>query len=110
MKLAYCTVCGDGFFLRYELRQCECGRVKGRYINDVEAEVSPSAVSIAIGNGSLRKAIGGARGFQETMAEKDVEPSRDAYIEQGRIWHAWVRPNSGRGNPHTSVLEEVKPK
>lgn len=87
------------------MRQCECGKVKGRYINNSEAEVSKNAVSIAIGNGSLMEAIYQMRDNQN---ETNDEAHRESYYEdkKGRISHAWVRPNSGNGNPHCKIIEE----
>ena len=62
MKLLFCEYCHDVFKLGSDqLRSCECGRVKGRYINDREAEVSPGAISLVISNKSLEQAIADMR-------------------------------------------------
>lgn len=102
MKLALCEKCWDVFKLAKEMRQCKCGEVKGRYIDNMYAEVSENAVSIAIGNGSLENAIRDARNFKG---------NREDYYKDGngRISHAWVRPNSGEGNPHTKIIQEDTP-
>ena len=104
MKLLYCDHCHDLFRIGYDsLRSCECGRVKGRYINDEEAEVSPGAISIVIGNRSLAQAIEDMRRLQaETGGTAGYEEYRK--YGYGAIDHAWVRPNSGLGNPHTRLL------
>ena len=105
MKLAYCLRCRDGFFLSYEMKQCPCGNTKGRYDKNGETAVltdNDSTISIAIGNGSLMEAIQDMRNLQ---AHKP-EAHRKQYQEDARIWYAWVRPNTGTGNPHTMPLKE----
>lgn len=77
-----------------------CGRVYGQYLNNVDAEVSKTAVSLAIGNGSLDAAVENMRAFMEGHGD---ELDREAYQHIGKIDYAWVRPNEGMGNPHTRV-------
>lgn len=103
MKLLLCEKCWDVFKLSMEMRQCSCGLVKGMYINNSQAEVTPNAVSIAIGNGSLMMSINDMRKLQKDTEDK---AERHAYqaIGRGGIEYAWVRPNSGDGNPHTSLI------
>src|SRR2546421_6052563 len=104
MKLLYCENCEDIFKPGFnELRTCECGRVKGRYINDGEAEVSPEAVSIAISNVSLLEAVEDMRRHQ---AETNDQAGRHDYYQwqNGLISYVWVRPNSGPGNPRTRLI------
>lgn len=103
MKLVKCPHCADGFFLHLQMRSCLCGRTKGRYLNDEQAEVSEGAISIAIGNGSLETAVQDMRQLERNSAGL---AHRDQYIEHARIWYAWVRPNSGNGNPHTRIIKE----
>jgi hypothetical protein len=106
MKLLFCEYCQDMFKLGSgQLRSCECGCVKGRYINDREAEVSPEAVSIAISNVALEQAIEDMRWHQILTGD---QAGHDDYrrAHQGRIEDVWVRPNSGPGNPRTRLLRE----
>ena len=105
MKLLYCEHCHDLFRIGYDsLRSCECGRVMGQYINDEEAEVSPGAVSIVIGNRSLAQAIEDMRRLQaETGDTAEYEEYRRHGF--GAIDHAWVRPNTSPGNPRTRLIE-----
>lgn len=106
MKLLLCEDCWDVFKLtRGEMRKCKCGKVKGRYLDNVTAEVSPNAVSIAIGNGSLEQAIEDA---YRNLRHSNGEAERKSYYEpgKGKIEYAWVRPNSGPGNPHTRLIEK----
>lgn len=104
MKLIFCEKCGDLFKLDYEMRYCKCKRCFGRYIDNTYAEVSKDSVSIAIGNGSLEQAIGEMRNF---LHETNDNAEREEYHEtgKGKIEFAWVRPNSGNGNPHTKVIK-----
>lgn len=105
MKLLLCENCWDVFKLtRDEMRQCKCGKVKGRYITNSLAEVSANAVSIALGNGSVEQAI---ENMREHQKETDDLGDRSSYYEEtnGQIVYAWVRPNSGPGNPHTKIIE-----
>jgi len=100
MKLLYCIKCSDLFKLvRAEMRSCTCGKTRGRYLNKSDAEISGDAVSIAIGNGSLRDAIGRMRWWEAHRPES----SRGDYKVFSSVT-AWVRPNSGPGNPHTRRL------
>ena len=101
MKLLFCPNCDSIFNLSYKEKQCECGKVKGRYINNVEAEVNGVGVSIAIGNGSLFKAIHEVdsnqddwRNDEKWWAWWEQRPSKNMIL-------AWTRPHSGKANPHT---------
>lgn len=104
MKLLYCEHCHDIFALSDKLRTCECGQVKGRYINDYEAEVSPGAICIAIDGYSLGQAI---EDMWRHQAETANTAAKEEYYEigNGGIACAWVRPNSGPGNPRTRLIE-----
>jgi hypothetical protein len=104
MKLLFCEYCHDIFKPGPDtLRTCACGRVKGRYINNKEAEVSAEAISIAIDNYSLAQAIADMRRHQ---AETGDTAAKEDYYEYGNgaIECAWVRPNTAPGNPHTRLL------
>lgn len=107
MKLVKCMKCSDGFFLYFDERRCLCGATRGAYeANGVTAWISGPAVSLAIGNGSFHRAV------QEMLAlrdsTKDTAPRED-YIKVAQITHAWVRPNSGPGNPHTREENDGRP-
>ncbi len=101
MKLIMCPACKDVFKLRSALRECDCGLVQGRYVDASIAEVSKGAISIAIGNGSLQQAISNMNRIKSSG-----DADRNSYRDEARIEYAWVRPNSGKGNPHTKVLGE----
>ena len=108
MKLIYCKDCQDMVKLRLtEMRFCMCGKVYGRYIDNTTAEVSKTAISIAIGNGSLAQAIQNMELFSERQGD---ELSRESYQNLAPINYAWVRPNNGAGNPHTTICDvDIRP-
>ena len=101
MKLIYCSSCKDLFKLTsYEKRKCRCGQVTGKYLSDRKrAKVSKNAISIAIGNKSLKKAIE----KMNKLWKKHPEADRESDIKNSAISKAWVRPNRGPGNPRTKV-------
>lgn len=103
MKLMYCPSCYDVVQLRRKYRTCECGRVSGRYINNIEAEISADAISIAIGNGSFLQAI---ENMRELRAATNDQANRKDYQRFAQIEYAWVRPNEGLGNPHCKMIKE----
>jgi hypothetical protein len=100
VKVLYCDKCKDLFKLTSrELRVCKCKRVKRRYCEDHKhAEVSENAVSLKIPNNSIKEAI-----TRMKRLNKSKPKSTDADYQQCSAVHAWVRPNSGPGNPHTSI-------
>ncbi len=103
MKLVYCQDCQDLFKLSYVTRVCECGRVYGRYLNNEEVEVSPTTISIAIGNTDLRAAIE-AMQIQALLTGNTASKAAYYQPEHGLIKRAWVRPNCGPGNPRSRVI------
>lgn len=101
MKLLLCGECWDVFKLDYEMRKCKCGKVRGHYIDNLMAEVSENAISLAMGNGSIQMAVARMMGIYQNT---DGAADRREYIEEASII-AWARPNDGPGNPHTTLLE-----
>lgn len=104
MKLLYCDTCSDVFKLARVRRACTCGRVYGKYTDSLKAEVSPTAISLAIGNGSLRTAIAKAYELEKRSGQY---LTREDYIEECSIL-AWARPNKGSGNPHTVEKTDIE--
>lgn len=103
MKLIFCEQCFDVVKLDREMRQCKCGRVKGRYIDEVHAEVSPEAVSVYMAEASLEQAIAQ---MHRTKQICDNTMQSDHYANAAPIVKVFVRPNTGCGNPHTTLIEE----
>lgn len=106
MKLLYCEHCHDIFALSIrQLRSCECGRVKGRYIDDQQAEVSPEGIRLVISSKALPQAV---EDMHRLQAETGDTAGREEYRRYGcgAIEDVWVRPNTGPGNPHMRLLYE----
>lgn len=58
MKLLFCLKCTDLFNLDYEMKECSCGSVKGRYIDQqVATYAGESAVPLGFTNNSFVSAI-----------------------------------------------------
>lgn len=55
MKLVYCTKCHDIIRLRRVTKICDCGKVAGKYIDDINAVYcGESAVPMGIDNHDLK--------------------------------------------------------
>ncbi len=105
MKLLFCEDCYDVFKLDTdEERACKCGKVTGHYVNNMEAVTNGKGISLAIGNGSLIKAMV-TMSKSITIDTINNKYDRDYFIKNCNIKYAWVRPNEGEGNPHTKVVE-----
>lgn len=104
MKLLYCSSCHSMVALVQQLRQCECGLVKGTYTDNVGAVTNGKGFSIAIGNGSFYGALAESR-----EAEKDFREDKEWALwwnsrpKGAGLMLAWARPNDGPANPHSSV-------
>lgn len=110
MKLIICVECNDVVALRRTMRRCECGKTYGRYRSDgLTAEVSENAVSLAIGNGAIVSAIANLR-LKQSDKRYMKNCTREDWIRDGAIAYAWLRPNEGSGNPHTSVIKNSRKK
>lgn len=57
MKLLYCKDCGDVFSMRYEERACICGKSKGKYLDNLNAEFSGPALPLGFHNSSFSHAL-----------------------------------------------------
>lgn len=56
MKLLMCMDCMDIFNLTHTEKNCGCGKTKGRYVDNLNAEYSGNAQPIGFANGSFRTA------------------------------------------------------
>ena len=56
MKLLMCLKCSDIFNLTHKEKTCGCGEVKGKYVDDLNAEYSGDASPIGFANSSFIKA------------------------------------------------------
>ncbi len=57
MKLLLCTACSDVIALRHHERYCECGKSKGRYTDELNAEYSGNALLLGFQNHSYIRAV-----------------------------------------------------
>lgn len=57
MKLLLCLKCSDIFSLRMEERLCVCGLTKGKYIDNLNAEVSGPCMPIGFANDSFIRSL-----------------------------------------------------
>jgi hypothetical protein len=93
MKLLYCDSCQDVFKLDYDVRECKCGKVRGRYNEDgYTAVTNGKGRSLAIGSGSLLQAFYGVPAFE---------------YKDKITFLAWVRPNDGPQNPRSEINESL---
>jgi len=99
MKLLMCQTCGDIFNLNFKLKTCSCGEVKGKYTTNSEAVVNGAGVSLAIGTGSLWKAILEVNAMTEDFRGYGKNP----WLRQPTSLIAWVRPHEGPANAHTTI-------
>jgi len=99
MKVLYCKKCKSLVRLTRRKRECECGRVWGRYLDNRYAEHSENenTISMAIANESFKAAIKRMRWWEKNRPKSN----REDYKAISSIV-AWVRPNSGQGNPHSN--------
>lgn len=66
MKLLMCLDCMDIFNLTYKDKFCGCGKTKGKYTDNLNAEYSGNAQPIGFANGSFRQA------YQEQKLENKM--------------------------------------
>lgn len=93
MKLLLCPYCYDVFKLAYDVRQCECGRVKGRYLLDGHrAETNGNGINLALDNTQLLP-----------IAGHQLDHPSTQYMEPEYMFRAWVRGHDGPSNPRSSI-------
>ena len=99
MKLLFCPECSDMFKLViYQERSCKCGKVKGQLLDANNAVANGQGISVAIANSSLMKSV-----YQLQQLDQNRLP--DYYKENTRV-ECWVRPQTGLGNPRTTIMKE----
>ena len=101
MKLLFCSNCNDIFNLNHKEKRCGCGKVSGKYIDNINAVTNGKGYSLAIGNGSFDIALNSS--ILYTKGKEKI--NREFYLDNCKFT-AWCRPNEGSGNPHMKVEEE----
>jgi hypothetical protein len=56
MKLLVCKECSDIFNLTFKPKCCGCGKSEGRYLDELNAEISGPCQPIGFSNSSIRQA------------------------------------------------------
>ena len=83
MKLLLCNRCGSMFNLASITKMCSCGRVKGRYTDNLNAiYTGKSAVAFCIGNGS----------FDNACREQNYKDKTDPEAFHGSRFDSWICP------------------
>jgi len=57
MKLLLCIKCSDVFSLNFKEKTCACGETKGRYVDELNAEISGNCEPIGFANDSFITAL-----------------------------------------------------
>jgi hypothetical protein len=78
MKLIFCTYCQDVFKLTKKVKSCECGKCKGKYINNLDA-IYNDGIPLGFNNTTLGMAIanqpvaGWGKRFEAFVIAKNVD-------------------------------------
>lgn len=75
MKLLVCIKCSDVFSLRKEERKCVCGKSKGKYLDNLNAEFSGPCLPLGFANSSFVEAL-------QNQPEKDWGKEFTAFVIQ----------------------------
>lgn len=98
MRLLLCTDCGDVFKLvKYGERSCLCGKVKGKLTGYKSAIVNGEGVSLMLDNITLNETL------KKLMYMDQNQPH--VYYSTNTPVRLYVCPNSGYGNPRSSVVK-----
>lgn len=58
MKLLFCSICHDVFRLDHDARECHCGLVGGKYVDDLNAEYyGKDAIPLGFANETFAEAV-----------------------------------------------------
>ena len=92
MKLMYCAKCGDIRSLDKELRKCKCGSSSGRYINNLDAEVSGAdCYVLGFANSSFEHALVQQMALGDSKEKYSSGPYKGLSV--GRQFTAFIIPN-----------------
>lgn len=92
MKLLFCLNCGDVMSLRTQhSRECECGAVSGRYIDDLNVEVTGNPIVLGFANQSFLNAVRIQLARGDSLETMDYAGGK---VTKGRSFEAFVIPES----------------
>ena len=57
MKLLFCPECKDVFNLTFKNKSCSCGKTYGKYVDDLNAEISKDSIPLGFANSSFLFAV-----------------------------------------------------
>lgn len=101
MKLLFCTNCGDIFNIRPDVvRECYCGKVRGKYNPDGHTAVTNGeGISLGINNHDLRRVL-----YYEYHNDFPcVETRGYEWCRENMNVETWIRANHGPSNPRSEV-------
>lgn len=87
VKLFLCLLCHDVVRMTKEPRSCSCGHTQGRYVDDLNAELTEGAIPIGFNSQSLADAIklqpdsGSGERFDAFVIPKDVPSIKRVPVE-----------------------------
>jgi predicted nucleic acid-binding Zn-ribbon protein len=93
MKLLLCIDCGDIFKLSPKReKSCDCGKTKGKYLNERDVEISGNCMPIGFANSQFGTAVRTQRMLDEEMSRtyKDRKINTDG---MGVRFEAFVIPS-----------------
>ena len=89
MKLLVCKKCNDIFNLRMEMKTCGCGETSGRYVDQLNAEISGMCQPIGFNNYTVKKAM-----RMQQMEDSAQELARRETCCRGNEFEAFFIPAS----------------
>ena len=101
MKALYCVKCGSLFNLDSKLKQCKCGKTKGKYINEAFAIYSgETSRIIGIENQSFLRARveagGTARQAEKLFAEMGERETRETFNHNHFVAYVMALPETAK--------------
>ena len=87
MKLLLCTKCGDLFKLHSRKKKCSCKICSGKYMDEINVEVSGPCLVLGVDNNEIIRAIH----VKESMKSLKKEDYLDSYVlenmfREGKWW------------------------
>ena len=87
MKLLFCTICSNVVTLDTEVKQCDCGRTGGKYVDEVYAHYWGNPVLLGFNNTSFTKAIASSH----NAAEPDANTVFEAFVFDPKCYGSHVK-------------------
>jgi hypothetical protein len=92
MKLLFCKKCNDVFKLQYEYRSCQCGKVRGKYIDNLNAITEGEDYEIlGLNNASLKDALSLIQSERISEIKREMGIRFEAFIIPDSAPSVWRR-------------------